>query len=545
MGVSLIALALALPAWTWSAAAQQTTPAQQAALTGQTSPARQTPPRITVRVEQVAGSSLYINAGTRNGVATGDTLTVQRDSVTVLGRLVVLASSDSRSVLTFAGQPFPVTRGTALVLQLLRAPAELPPEVASAAPTLPASAGETTARADRAERGAVPRPAHGRVTFGFSGVRSATRVGAIDPVTVGRTFATPTTGLDLTVPDAVGPLQLRTSMYFAYRYSSQDIVQPAMTARVYAASLEGDFRLFRMRLGRFHSPVGSYGGFWDGAFLRVGGRGFGVGAIGGLEPDRWDEHPSLSTPKTTVFMDGAGGGPGWSWGGSVSAQAVRPTDGLPHHTFLQSSQRVSAGPVRFSDEVQVDRDPGTGGWRVTRLRLRGSFQLAPWLNLHGGVGRLEPWLPGLSGSPFSFRSDRADAGLAVQAPGGFAALDGFMGRDGAGSRTWGGTGMFAMNHIPGLAGVGLSASASRWSGAYGTTLSAAPSVSIDLAPAWLRLGYRLNRADYLGRSTVSHAVDGALDFPFTAGFRGSARLRVQLGGFLTSQSFDLSLYRAF
>ncbi|MEJ2216631.1 MAG: hypothetical protein P8099_08445 [Gemmatimonadota bacterium] len=528
--LTVLVLVLAVLPWPRSAEAQQTTP------------------HITVRVEQVAGSSLYINAGTRNGVAEGDTLTVRRDSTgAVRGRLVVLASSDTRSVLTFAGRPFPVTRGTTLVLQLLRVPAEMPPEVApAAAPTLPSPERGAVAPAERvAERGVPPRPAHGRVSFGLSGVRSATRVGTVDPVSVGRTFATPTTGLDLTVPDAIGPLQLRTSMYLAYRYSSQDIVQPAMTARVYAASLDGDFRRFRIRLGRFHSPVASYGGFWDGALLRVGGQGFGIGVIGGFEPDRWDEHPSLSTPKTTVFMDATGGGSDWSWNGSVSAHAVRPTNGLPDHTFFETSQRLSAGPVRFNDELQVDRDPGSGGWRVTRLRLRGSLQLASWLNLHGGVGRLEPWLPGLPGSPFGFRSDRADAGLDVQAPGGFAALDGFVGRDGSGSRTWGATGTFALNRLPGLAGVGASASVSRWSGAYGTTLSAAPSLSINLAPAWLRLGYRLSRADYLGRSTVSHAVDGSLDFPFAAGFRGSARLRVQLGGFLTSQSFNLGLYRAF
>ncbi len=369
------------------------------------------------------------------------------------------------------------------------------------------------AASERQQQAAPGRPAHGRIMFGFSGVRSATRVGSVDPVSVGRTFATPTTGLDMTVPDALGPFQLRTSMYLAYRYSSQDIIQPAMTARVYAASLEGDFRRFQLQLGRFHSPVASYGGFWDGALVRVGGPGFGVGAIGGFEPDLWDERPSTSTPKATVFMDANGRGPGWGWSGSLSANAVRPTNGLPDHTFFQTSQRVYAGPVRFNDDVQVDRDPDSGGWRVSRVRLRAAFQLAPWLNLHGGVGRLEPWLAGFLGTPFGFRSDRADAGLDVRAAGGYAGLDGFMGRDGTGARTWGASGIFGLNQLPGLEGVGASASVSRWSGTYGTTLSAAPSVSVDLSPAWLRFGYRLNRSDYLGRLTVSHAVDAASGLP--------------------------------
>lgn len=510
--------------------------------------AQQAPPRITAQVQQVAGSSLYLNVGTRNGIAKGDTLTVPGDSTgTVRGRLVVLASSDTRSVLTFAGRPFPVTRGASLVLQLLRVPAEIPPDVApAAAPALPAPA-EARGGASESRRGrqSGARPAHGRITFGFNGVRSATRVGTVDPISVGRTFATPTTGLDMTVPDALGPFQLRTSMYLAYRYSSQDIVQPAMTARVYAASLEGDFRRFRIQLGRFHSPVESYGGFWDGALLRVGGPGFGIGAIGGFEPDRWNERPSVSTPKATVFMDANGRGPGWGWSASVSAHAVRPTNGFPDHTFFETSQRMYAGPFRFNDEVQVDRDPGSGGLRVSRVRVRAAVQMTPWLNVHGGAGRLEPWLPGFSDSPFGFRNDRANAGLDFRASGGYASLDGFLGRDGSGAQTWGASGIFALNRVPGLQDVGASASLSRWSGPYGTTLSAAPSFSVDMSPTWLRFGYRLNRSDYLGRLTVSHAVDASLDFPFASGFRGSARFRVQLGGFLTSQSFDLSLYRAF
>ncbi|MEJ2678620.1 MAG: hypothetical protein P8174_06040 [Gemmatimonadota bacterium] len=44
---------------------------------------------------------------------------------------------------------------------------------------------------------------------------------------------------------------------------------------------------------------------------------------------------------------------------------------------------------------------------------------------------------------------------------------------------------------------------------------------------------------------MSHAADAALVFPLASGFRASGRLHVQLGDFLTSQSFDLGLYRTF
>jgi len=522
------------------------------------SEAQEWPPRITVRVQQVAGTSVYVEVGTRNGLAQGDTLDVFRDSTdTSEKRLVVVASSEHRSVLTFAGTPFPLTRGASLILQLLRKPAETPPE-----PTVATSAAadrpvpEPTAVAPRS----IPRPAeeprvdhpsapalpaHGRVSLGFSGVRSSTQIGGTDPTSVDRMFATPAMGLVLTVPDAVGHMQLRTNMRLAYRYSDQDIIQPALSARVYDASLDGRFDGYRVMVGRFHSPVEPYSGFWDGALLRVGGTGLGIGAIAGFEPDRWNESPSTSAPKATIFVDGRGRGDGWRWSGNLSAHEVRPRNGEAQHRFFGASQRLSAGPLGLSHDVEVDRDPGSGRWKVSRLLVRGSVELPSGWELRGGVAREEPWIPELLGSPFGYRRDRANAGLAYHGPVGFASLDASMGKDAAGSRTWGGTGVFSLNRLPGLAGVGLLASVSRWSGGYGTSESASPMLSFDLPSVRLRAGYRISRNDYLGDPIVTHSVEGALDLPFGAGFRLTSRARVQFGGYLSSQSFDLGLYRVF
>ncbi len=518
---------------------------------------QQGPPRITVRVRQVAGPTLYLDVGSRHGIVTGDTLTVLGDSAgSVVGRLVVTAGTETRSVLTFAGPPFPVTRGADLTLQLLRQPEEIPPTPTVPQPTaprptptvrepspVPSENVATSTEASAPEQGR--RPAHGRLALDLSAVRSNTRVGGADPVDVARTFATPAMRLDLTVPDAVGGLRLRTNMRLAYRYSDRDIVQPAASARVYALALEGELSHdVRIELGRFRSSWESYSGFWDGALVRLGGTGFGVGAIAGFEPDRWDERPSSAMPKASIFIDGRQRGPGWRWSGDLSAHAVRPKDAEPDHTFLGASQRLSAGPVRLSHDVQVDRDPAGGSWRLSRLRLRASVALTPAVEIRAGLGRSEPWLYGLSGSPFGFRRDRADAGLALRGAAGYLALDASVTKDASGARTWGSTGTFVIDHLPGPEGLGAFASLSRWSGPYGTSISAAPALSLDLSPAWVRLGYRLNRSDYLGRVSLTHAIEGSLDVPFSSGLRVSARVRAQFGD-LSSQSFALSLYRIF
>jgi hypothetical protein len=219
---------------------------------------------------------------------------------------------------------------------------------------------------------------------------------------------------------------------------------------------------------------------------------------------------------------------------------------LPDHTFMGASQRLYAGPLRLSHDLEVDRDPSGGSWRVSRLRLRASLDLADGVQLRGGVARREPWIPGvLLESPFGSRRDRADLGLAFRGEAGFLSLDASRSKDAGGRTTWGGTGTFMVRRLPGATGVGAWGSVARWSGPYGSTFSAAPALTFDLTPAWLRVGYRVNRSDYLSRVSLTHAVEGSVDVPFASGLRASGRFRLQFGGFMTSQSFNVTLYRIF
>jgi hypothetical protein len=540
---------LQLPGLLWVALVASALPAgaQQP-----TTEPRSTDPHVTVRVRQVAGSSIYLDIGTRHGLATGDTLEASRDSLgPPAGRLTVTASTETRSVLSFAGEPFTVTRGEALTLHLLREPAEAVPE--PAAPVTPPPAAPTprpvrAAAASRPSSATVRRPTagprpHGRIGLDVSADRSTTQVGTLDAGGIDRTFATPAFRLDATVPGLMGGFRLRTSMRLAYRYSSEELIQPATSARVYAAALEREFTTvpLRIALGRFHSPVESYSGFWDGALVRVGGN-VGVGAIVGFEPDRWNERPSTSLPKATVFLDGRGSGPGWRWAGDFSAHAVRPTDSLPDHTFFGASQRLSAGPLHLGHDVQVDRDLDGGRWRISRLRVDGSLDLGGGVQMRGAFSRRETWVQGASVAFFAPRRDRVDAGLALRGGGGYLALDGSRGKDATGERSWGATGSF---QIGGYSGPGLSGMVARWSGSFGNTLMAAPAVSLQLDPAWLRFGYRYYRSDYLDRLLETHAMESSLDVPFGSGLRASGRMRVQWGGVLVGQSFDFSLYRIF
>jgi len=503
-------------------------------------------PKVTVRVRQVAGNTVYLDIGTRHGLATGDTLRAALDSLgPPTGWLVVTASTETMSVLTFIGAGLPVVSGTPLTLWLLREPVEAPPPQAVAPPRRSSSA-RTTERAPPSEAGVLGQP-HGRFGFDLTGVRSSTQVGGLNPSSSVMRFATPGLVFDATVPDLGGGFSLRTNLRAAYRYSSGDIINPATSVRVYSAVLEKDFRHapVRFAVGRFLSPEEVYSGFWDGGYLRLGGRSFGAGAMVGFEPDRWNERPSTKYPKATVFADAQRQGDGWRWHADASASAVRPRDSLPDHTFIGFSQRVTTRRLYLSEDLQVDRNPAGGRWRISWLQLRSSVSVGGGFRVSAGASRRESWSPWLPGSPFLPRNDRLDAGLGFWRGAGGLSAGASVNRDASGRKSYGATASYSVTRLPGLGPVGTSGVVTRWSGPFGSTMSAAPSLTLALTPAWLRLGYRYSRSDYLRSSLVTNTVEGSLDVPFAPSMRLSLTMSESWGGVLSSQYMYLSLYRIF
>ncbi|MGB5675469.1 MAG: hypothetical protein WBO43_13065, partial [Gemmatimonadota bacterium] len=71
------------------------------------------------QVEQIAGSDIYLGAGTDVGVVTGSILLVLgADGEDDVGRLRVIEATTKRSITTFVGTPFAVTRGSTLRLRI-------------------------------------------------------------------------------------------------------------------------------------------------------------------------------------------------------------------------------------------------------------------------------------------------------------------------------------------------------------------------------------------------------------------------------------------
>lgn len=524
-------------------------------------------PRVEARVRQVAGSTVYVDLGTDHGLAVGDTVPVaRRGTDDTVGQLTVTVASAVRSVLSFAGPTFAVTRGEVLVFTLLRAPRVEPPPVdepvevsaeaargasesVSAAPAAaPVRAGSTPSpRAGAPEVPRVPAvPASGRWALEMAVSHAASEVGTdVDPVEISRTYATPAVRLDLRAPDAVGGFELRLSTRTTYRYGTDPGFDPTWSPRVYEAALERRFDGAQLVLGRFHSPGESFSGYWDGVSLRVGGEGFGVGAVAGLQPDRWNQLPTSELPKASVYVDFDRRTDAVRWRGDLSAHVAWPTDGAPTHTFFGLGQRLSAGALRLQQEIQIDRDPFEGGVRLSRLTARASLAASDAVDFRAGVSRRESYLIWAVDTEdlFSSRRDRADVGVSVRGGGRYLSADVGLNRDVAGNVTRSVTSSFSAPRVAGS--MGFLASASWWDGDTGHALSVAPSLSWRWGSARLRTGYRFYSSDVLGRARTTHSPDLSLDVPFSGGLRATLRVRGRWGDAVRSEFVQFNLSRVF
>lgn len=519
---------LAVTLFVWGAPAAQ---AQEAA------------PRLRAIVDQVAGTTVYLDVGTEAGLSRGDTIRVARDSVGALvGAVAVIQSTRVRSVVTFTDQMFSVTRGLALYLESDGIAVALAGGVragqAEAAEALP----EPTSYARQSS--GIPKVAGpivtGRVGVDVDMVRSQTTYGSGEDQRVDRTLATPAMRLYTTISQIPGGLTLRLNGRMSYRHSSLAVSTPSSSVRLYNASLEKTFEgaPLQIEAGRFYNRYDNYSGYWDGLMARVGGTTGGFGVVAGFEPDRWNQTFSTALPKLTLFGDYSVRGRSSAYRVAASAHRVEPKDVFLSHTFVGVSQRLRVGKVRFSQDAQVDRDPIAGGWEITRFQLTAGVDIVQQLSLHAGVSRHQPYRLQDTVSVFSYARDRANIGLSLFAGGMSLGADVAVNRD---LNDEIGTSYSGFVSSPRIGRFTINANASYWKGAGYEAISLAPGLSAGIGRAVVNAGYRLYYSDYDGRSFTNHAVEGGASIPVGRGMRYTLQATTQWGG----DVFSNRLYTGF
>jgi hypothetical protein len=488
--------------------------------------------RLPALVEQIAGAGLYLNVGSDQGIAQGDTLAVYGSADgPVLGRFVVVAAATGRCVVEFAGPPFAVTRGVTLYLAA-------PPRVAPEAPVEPAPR-RTAAPASRSPS------LHGRLALEVNAFQSTARWTTNDPEQARRRFVTPAAALRADLTDLPGGWSVHTSARATYRYSDPDLISPRTDVRVYQASVAqgGPASPFYLEMGRFLNPFVAAGGYWDGLMMHTGGDGLGLGAALGFEPDRGNQTFSSTLPKYGAFLTYRAGTGAMRYVSDVSFHQVRPRDGLPIHSYLGWSQAIRVRRFRLSHQVQVDRNPERDRWIVTRLNGAVGLPLAPGLELQARVAMGQPYAFWRAQNLIGVRRDQGSLGLSYWSRAASLSADVTLHR--VAGDTWGRTLGGSVAFPRALAGIGWSAATSYWTQGALSGLYLSSGFDRSVGRVWWRGTYQLDRSVGSGDPLVTHSGDLGLSFPLSRRVVVDLRGRVQRGAHLTGYGLSLSLWSGF
>ncbi len=531
---------------------QVTGPIRIEADTAALAPASPAPPTalpegtLEVQVTRVSGSTLYIDAGSQQGLIKGQTVQAERAVGRGRGSLNVLSTTTRGAVLGFAGRPFPITRGDGLRLRLpqTRGPESAVAEASSQTPeaTVP-EAGERAESLD--PMWALPPNVSGRISMELDGRASRTDWDAFS-LNGTRTFLIPLARVQFTARELAGGVTVRGRVRAAYRYGSDGAIDPTASVRVYEFDAEKRFEgaPVRVQIGRFFSPYEAFSGYWDGVLMRVGGDAVGIGGVVGLEPHRWNQGFSTTRPKVSGFVDFRSSGRNGGIEGDFAVTHVRPSDGRPNQLYFGSSGRTWVGRLGVSHTIQVDQRPDTREWVISDLLVQSTIPVSRNLELRGRWSRREPnyfWLE----NPFSYRRDDAGGGTTVRWRGGALLTDVTLHRvDGDSTWTRSASAALRLNSVS-RARLGMRAAVNLWDAPFGRVTTASVALDRILSQTWFSAAYRIYRSQGGWQDLLTHQVDAMLSWSLPDGVRVTGLASSTVGSGLLQQRVSVSVSRSF
>ncbi|MFT5433317.1 MAG: hypothetical protein ACI9OJ_004023 [Myxococcota bacterium] len=519
--------------------------------TDTTPPTPQPDGTLEVRVTRVSGTTVYINAGADQGLGKGQTVQAERRVGRGRGTLEVLSTTSRGAVLGFAGRPFSITRGDGLRLKLPqtrgpdRAIADIDAPSQGPAPENQPRSAETAGAEAVDPVWRLPPNVTGRISMELDARGSRTDW---DPfgLDATRTFLTPLTRLQFTAREVADGVTVRGRLRAAYRYGSDGVIDPTAAVRVYEFDAEKRFDAvpLRMKVGRFFSPYEASSGYWDGLLVRVGGDGFGLGGVVGLEPDRWNQGFSTSRPKASGFLDFRSSGRRGGIEADLAATHVRPTDSRPNQLYFGSSGRVWLGNFGVSHTVQVDRNSATNEWVVSDLLIQSRIPVSRAFELRGRWSRREPnyfWLD----DPFSYGRDDIGGGTTIRWRGGAVLTDVTLHQvDGETGWTRSASTALRFNSVS-PADLGMRAAVHVWDAQFGRVSTASLSVDRVVRDAWFSAAYRIYRSEGGWEQLMTHQVDATASWSLPDGVRVTGLASTLVGSGILQQRLQLGFSRSF
>ena len=488
---------------------------------------------LRVVVDRIAGATLYVPVGRLDGISAGDTLLARHAEGGATALVIVIAATDTRASLVFAGRPFPVTRGDALLLTPRAAGGAEPGAEPVPDPARPA-AGVLPAPGGAPEPFRAHRPRGVSVTGAASLDLDVQRAesrwdGPGMPASV-QTTAIPALRVSARATGLPGGLEAETGFRAAHRSAPALAGADELTVRVYQASLGRAFETFPLdvRLGRFFNRHSDFGAYWDGLMVRAGGPGGGVGAAAGWRPVLGSQGFSTDIRKASAFGDLAIRTGALHYRGELTVLDEREAVGPWSRTYAGLSQRAGWRGLTAATRIELD----LAGSGVDEPLARATADLgvplgATRLSVSWALDRPRPH-PGDSGLAFPATTwRRATIGLSGRAgPLGWSASAGETREDGRprGRSADASLHLPARGILPADAGVVLAA----WDDGETTALFAAPSLARRFGRTSLRAGYQLYRVTGTDALTL-HGAELSVTGPL-AGDRLRASLSARAEG---------------
>ena len=489
-----------------------------------------------VVVQYIAGANLYLGGGTAMRIRAGDTLSARKvPGGEVVGPLLVVTSTEERSVVAFMGSPYPLSRGDTLSVMI--AHATVAPVVAAAGVPAPVGMGVPA-------RPKAVRTSSGSLSLDLDLMHTKTTGVGSDPEVNKYTFTTPSLGLQYRTQGAPGAFEFRTSLRATQRSSSQDLVEPATLVQVYEAALIRRTGRSEFQLGRFYSPYESFSGYWDGAMLHRGNDRLGAGVMAGFEPDRGNSGFQSNEPKVGMVLHGRTSGREVRYRSEFAVNLFFPKNAPTTHVMTGWGQALQLRSFLVSNSLQIDRETLTGHWVVTRLLTRLSARLGTAGTIYAGYAIRQPYLDRTIPGVIPYRRDQMN--------GGFSYWSGTLGysfdlsrsqQEGLSSQMAYSGSVSLRPRAPNAFGFGLAGTYWTDSEASGTLLS--PSVTRRFGATDLTLDYQYYRSDVGGNISLSHGIELGGRIPLGGRTQFSFRARERLGGQLQSSGVYAGLWYPF
>ena len=464
----------------------------------------------------------------------------------------MVSVTSRRIVTTFVGDRFPVDFGDVLTLRLLHpaAPAEpaladepKKPQPESAEPERVSILSQTGRKSSASRKGVR---ASGRVSLETQSLRTLTDARVDSLPRIQSNFSTATASVRTTVDRLPGDIKANIHFRASYRRSSAVTTLNPQSIRVYKASIEKRFKSqpVSVEVGRFYNIYEDFSGYWDGAVVRYGNRSLGAGVAIGFEPTLSNEGFDPNLPKYTAFADFRTRGKGFRYDADVSVHEVRGRNEYATHDYFGVQHGLRSKWLLLDQDLQVNRDPESQQWMVTRFQTSANIPVTRAFRLTGRYMIRRPYYVWRTQSFMSARRDRITAGANLTIGQGVTGVtvtsNTYEGQDPYTTYS-----AFLNLRRTALAGIGFSSSVSYWTRDQSKAGSANVGLSKLAGPVLMRGRYRFYRTSLNDLTLTTHSVDSALEFRLPERITLSVQVQFQFGDTFQNTNVFTGLWKSF